>query len=74
MRDLSVVANPQPKEPVIVVDFQFDSARLRMPEGVPQGLGSNPVDFVAKDRMERPRLSFYLNIKVAGASVGFIGH
>jgi hypothetical protein len=46
----SIVANPQAKLPLIVPDFGFYAARLRVPEGISQQLAPDPVDLVLKDR------------------------
>jgi hypothetical protein len=34
-----------------------------VPEGIAQGLGRNPVDFVPEDWMEIPRRAFHLHLK-----------
>src|SRR5262249_39937793 len=43
---LSVVPDVQPKLPLVVSDFHFDPARVCMPEGIANPLGSNPVDII----------------------------
>ena len=44
----SVIAYAQAKLAIVVPDFNFDPARLRMLKGVSQNLACNPVDFVAR--------------------------
>ncbi len=59
----SVIPNTQPKLPVVIVDFNFDLLRLRMPKCIPQRLACNPINFVPMDRMEilRCALQLYSN-------------
>jgi hypothetical protein len=68
-----VVRNPQPEFRFVVPEFHFDLARLRVPEGVAQRLGSNPVDFVAEDRMQIPWRAFHRYLKDGSILVGPVG-
>jgi hypothetical protein len=42
------------------VNFHLDLLRVRVAEGVAQGLAGYPVDFVPQDRVEISRCAFYL--------------
>jgi hypothetical protein len=55
----SIIANPQAKFPIIVPDFSFNVAGLRVPESVSQHLAPDPVDLVLKDGRQTPMWSFH---------------
>jgi hypothetical protein len=50
----SIVSNPNPQQPFAIRDLRFDSARLRVAEGIAQCLPGNAVDLVSYGG-QRPR-------------------
>src|SRR5262245_50981790 len=49
---LAVVSYPYLELLVVVPDFHFDPARLRVPEGITQSLAGDPVDVVPENRVK----------------------
>src|SRR5262245_21262016 len=49
---LAVVTDAQPKLPRVIPDFHFDSRRLRMLEGIANGLSCNTIDVIPNNRRE----------------------
>jgi hypothetical protein len=67
---LAIVSHPQPKVPLVIVDFHLYTFGVRMAEGIPQRLASNPVDFVADDRRQVPRFALHLHTKLGTMLTG----
>jgi hypothetical protein len=68
----SIVANPQAKLPLIVPDFGFNVARLRVPEGISQHLAPDPVDLVLKDGRQTPVRSFHCHTEHWRSSISIL--
>ena len=51
---LSIIPDAKAELPFLISNFHFDVPRLRVPEGVSQGLSSNAVNFLSPDRMQTP--------------------
>src|SRR5579863_6956945 len=68
----SIVANPQAKLPLIVPDFGFNAARLRVPEGISQHLAPDPVDLVLKDGRQTPVRSFHRHTEHWRSSISIL--
>jgi len=54
----SIVAHTQAELLVVIADFDLDPLCLRGPQGIPEGFGSNLINFITKDRMKISRLAF----------------
>jgi len=46
----SIVANPQAKLPIVVSDFRFNAARLRVTEGISEHFKPDSENLVLKNR------------------------
>jgi hypothetical protein len=69
----SIIANPQAELPIIVPDFGFNVARLRVPEGISQHLAPDPVNLVLKVWRQTPVRSFHRHTQRWRSSIGFLG-
>src|ERR1700751_3777036 len=70
---LSIVSHTQLEMVVVVTDFDFHLARLRMPERVPQSFSGDPVNFIAQDGMQITRPSLNRDAKCRRTGVGGVG-
>ena len=66
----SIVADPQPKLPLAIMDFDFDATRVCVPECIAQRLDCNPVGLVPEGRSEVPLCAFHMPLKVGTATKG----
>jgi hypothetical protein len=57
----------------LISNFHFNLPRLRVPEGVSQGLSSNAVNFLSPSRMQIPRLAFNLYAEGGRDRAAFTG-
>ena len=55
---LPIIPDTKAELPFLISNFHFNIPRLRVPEGVSQGLNSNAVNFLLPSRMQIPRLAF----------------
>src|SRR5215467_11731481 len=69
---LAVITDAQPKLPLVVTDFHFDSRSLRMLEGVAYGLSRNTIDIIPNNRREVTRRAFHLHLKLGRGRVVLI--
>jgi hypothetical protein len=67
---LAIIPDPQPKLPVAVADFDLDVSRVCVPKCIAQSLAGNPVDFVAKVRMETPWHALHPHPENCGRRIG----
>jgi hypothetical protein len=68
---LSIIPDAKAELLFLISNFHFDVPRLRVPEGVSQGLSSNAVNFLSPDRMQIPRLAFNLYAEGGRGRVAF---
>src|SRR2546428_2899961 len=66
----SIVADPQPKLPLAIMDFDFDATRVCVPECIAHRLDCNPVGRVPEGRSEVPLCAFHMPLKVGTAAQG----
>src|SRR5439155_14486653 len=66
----SIVADPQPKLPLAIPDFNFDPARVRVPECIAHRLDCNPVGLVTGERREVTGCAFHQHLKVGTIRAG----
>src|SRR5262249_16836564 len=69
---LAVITDAQPKLPLVITDFHFDSRSPRMPEGVAYGLSRNTIDIVADNRGEVTRCAFDIHPKLGRVRAALI--
>jgi hypothetical protein len=69
----SIIPHPQPKLPLVIANFHFNSLRLRVVKRIAQRLAGNPIDFVPQDWMDSPRSALDGNVEVDGMLVSRIG-
>ncbi len=68
----SIVPHAQSKLLIVIADFNLDLPCLGVLKRVPQRFGSDPVDFVAKNRMQISRLALncYSESRSLAGSIG----
>jgi len=70
---LSIIPDAKAELLFLISNFHFDVPRLRVPEGVSQGLSSNAMNFVSPGRMQIPSFAFDLYAKGRRDRVAFSG-
>jgi hypothetical protein len=66
----SIIAYAQAKLAIVVPDFSFDPARLRMLKGVSQNLACNAADFFARERAQGFSLALHGQPKDRCVTIG----
>ena len=69
-RWLSIVAEPQPKLPLAIRDFDSDATCVCVPECIAHCLDCSPVGLVPVKRCKVPRCAFHMHLKVGTATKG----
>jgi hypothetical protein len=64
VRPLSIIADTQAQQAIIVPNLGFDLTCIRVPESISYHLASNPVDFVLKDRGQGSPRPLYRDTEV----------
>lgn len=69
---LAIIANRQSEVRDIILNGDCYLASLCVPNGVPQRLTSDAIDFIAHHRLEFPWSPFHLNVDHSGARIASI--